>query len=320
MENISSIVLYNDGELELKVSLNEETIWLRQDEISLLFNVDRTSVTKHINKILQDNEVEENSNVQKMHFANSDKLVKIYSLDIILAIGYRTNSSKAIKFRKWATSILKNYILNGYIINSDKITNERFVSLENDVNVLKSQMNTVKSLIKNNTLETAQGIFYDGQIYDAYIFVNDLLRGAKNEIILIDNYIDDTVLTLFSKVPNIQVTIYTHSISKQLKLDYEKYSKQYNNITLKTFKNSHDRFLILDKKEILHIGASLKDLGKKWFAFSKINIDVDDLLSKLNQEEIVVFFYVSFNASTAFLPNYREILESYQPLFEILYL
>ncbi|MDD4329640.1 MAG: RhuM family protein [Aliarcobacter sp.] len=110
MENISNIVLYNDGELELKVSLNEETIWLRQDEISLLFDVGRTSVTKHINKILQDNEVEENSNVQKMHFANSDKPVKIYSLDIILAVGYRTNSSKAIKFRKWATSILKNYI------------------------------------------------------------------------------------------------------------------------------------------------------------------------------------------------------------------
>ena len=120
MENISNIVLYNDGELELKVSLNEETIWLRQDEISLLFTVDRTSVTKHINKILQDNEVEENSNVQKMHFANSDKPVKIYSLDIVLAVGYRTNSSKAIKFRKWATSILKNYITNGYVINGEK--------------------------------------------------------------------------------------------------------------------------------------------------------------------------------------------------------
>ena len=120
MVNISNIVLYNDGELELKVSLNEEMIWLRQDEISLLFDVDRTSVTKHINKILQDNEVEENSNVQKMHFTNSDKPVKIYSLDIILAVGYRTNSSKAIKFRKWATSILKNYITNGYVINGEK--------------------------------------------------------------------------------------------------------------------------------------------------------------------------------------------------------
>jgi hypothetical protein len=110
-----------------------------------------------------------------------------------------------------------------------------------------------------------------------------LLRSAKNEIILIDNYIDDTVLTLFSKVPTIQVTIYTHSISKQLKLDYEKYSKQYFNITLKTLKNSHDRFLILDSKEIFHIGASLKDLGKKWFAFSKINLEVERLIERLDK-------------------------------------
>ena len=143
MENISNIVLYHDGELELKISLNEETIWHRQDEISLLFNVDRTSITKHINKILKDNEVEENSNVQKMHFANSDKPVKLFSLDIILALSYRKNSSKAIKFRQWATSILKNYIQNSYVINGEKITNERFISLKNNVNILKSQINDI---------------------------------------------------------------------------------------------------------------------------------------------------------------------------------
>ena len=190
-------------------------------------------------------------------------------------------SSKAIKFRQWATSVLKNYITNGYVINGEKITNERFVALENDVNILKSQMNTVQSLIKNNTLETAQGIFYDGQIYDAYVFANDLLRGAKNEIILIDNYIDYTVFTLFSKFPTIQVTIYTQIISKQLQLDFQKYSKQYSNITLKTFQNAHDRFLILDSKELFHIGASLKDLGKKWFAFSKIDLEIKELIQKL---------------------------------------
>ena len=119
------------------------------------------------------------------------------------------------------------------------------------------------------------------EIYDSYSFISDLLRSAKYEIILIDNYIDDSVLTLFSKTPNIKVTIYTNIISKQLKLDFEKYSKQYNNITIKTFKDSHDRFLILDNKEIYHIGASLKDLGKKWFAFSKINLEIIELLKKL---------------------------------------
>ena len=280
MDNISNIVLYNDGELELKVSVNEETIWLTQKQLSELFSVEIHTINYHIKNIYKQKELNKNSTirifriVQKEGNREIQRNIEHYNLDMIISIGYRVNSITATKFRQWATSILKNYIKNGYVINADKITNERFVNLENDVNILKSQMNDVKSLIKNNTLETTQGIFYDGQIYDSYSFISDLLRSAKNEIILIDNYIDDIVLTLFSKTPNIKVTIYTNTISKQLKLDFEKYSKQYNNITLKTFKNSHDRFLIIDKKEIYHIGASLKDLGKKWFAFSKMNLEI----------------------------------------------
>ena len=287
MDNISNIVLYNDGELELKVSVNEETIWLTQKQLSELFSVVVHTINYHIKNIYKQKELNKNSTirifriVQKEGNREIQRNIEHYNLDMIISIGYRVNSITATKFRQWATSILKNYIKNGYVINADKITNERFVNLENDVNILKSQMNDVKSLIKNNTLETTQGIFYDGQIYDSYSFISDLLRSAKNEIILIDNYIDDIVLTLFSKTPNIKVTIYTNTISKQLKLDFEKYSKQYNNITLKTFKNSHDRFLIIDKKEIFHIGASLKDLGKKWFAFSKMNLEISELLEKL---------------------------------------
>ena len=287
MDNISNIVLYNDGELELKVSVNEETIWLTQKQLSELFSVEIHTINYHIKNIYKQKELNKNSTirifriVQKEGNREIQRNIEHYNLDMIISIGYRVNSITATKFRQWATSILKNYIKNGYVINADKITNERFVNLENDVNILKSQMNDVKSLIKKNTLETTQGIFYDGQIYDSYSFISDLLRSAKNEIILIDNYIDDIVLTLFSKTPNIKVTIYTNTISKQLKLDFEKYSKQYNNITLKTFKNSHDRFLIIDKKEIYHIGASLKDLGKKWFAFSKMNLEISELLEKL---------------------------------------
>ena len=287
MDNISNIVLYNDGELELKVSVNEETIWLTQKQLSELFSVEIHTINYHIKNIYKQKELNKNSTirifriVQKEGNREIQRNIEHYNLDMIISIGYRVNSITATKFRQCSTSILKNYIKNGYVINADKITNERFVNLENDVNILKSQMNDVKSLIKNNTLETTQGIFYDGQIYDSYSFISDLLRSAKNEIILIDNYIDDIVLTLFSKTPNIKVTIYTNTISKQLKLDFEKYSKQYNNITLKTFKNSHDRFLIIDKKEIYHIGASLKDLGKKWFAFSKMNLEISELLEKL---------------------------------------
>lgn len=158
---------------------------------------------------------------------------------------------------------------------------QRFSQIEQKLLTHEDNFEKIFKAIESKQTTQNQGIFYDGQIYDAYSFVLDLIRGAKNEIILIDNYIDDTVLTLFSKTSNIKVTIYTNIISKQLKLDFEKYSKQYDNITLKTFKDSHDRFLILDNKEIYHIGASLKDLGKKWFAFSKINLEISELLEKL---------------------------------------
>ena len=290
MQDLSNLVVYNDGELELKVSVDSETIWLTQKQIAEVFGVNIPAISKHIKNIYKDNELNEFSTVsileivQKEGNRNIVRNIEHYNLDIVLSVGYRTNSVKAIKFRHWATSVLKNYIQNGYVINGEKITNDRFVSLENDVNILKSQMNKINSKIKENNLEFNQNIFFDGQIYDAYSFVNDLLKLAKSEIVLIDNYIDDTVFTLFSKYPNINFTIYTSTISKQLKLDFEKYSKQYKNISLKTFKSSHDRFLIIDKKEIYHLGASLKDLGKKWFAFSKMSLNslnLDDILHNL---------------------------------------
>ena len=279
--NGSDIVIYNDGELELNISVTEDTLWLTQTQLCNIFEKDQSVISRHIKNIFKDNEVDEKSNMQKMHTANSDKPVNFYSLDIVLAVGYRTNSSKAIKFRQWATSVLKSYIQNGYAINGDKITNERFVSLESDVATLKSQMGEFKALVNVDTLKTKEGIFFDGQIYDAYVFINDLLKSAKSEVVLIDNYIDDTVFTLFSKYPNLKIKIYTQTITKQLSLDYQKYQAQYQNIELLEFKNAHDRFIILDGIEIYHIGASLKDLGKKWFAFSKFEMDALEILGRL---------------------------------------
>ena len=281
-ENISNIIVYNDGELELKVSVENETIWLTQTQLCNIFEKDQSVISRHNNNIFKDNEVDEKSNMQKIHIANSDKPVSFYSLDIILAVGYRTNSSKAIKFRQWATSILKNYIQNGYVINGEKITNERFLSLENEVINLKSKVENISNSLENNSLKPKQGIFYDGQVFDAYVFVNDLLKSAVEEVILIDNYIDESVFTLFSKYTNIKIQIYTANITKQLKLDFEKYQTQYQNIELKEFKNSHDRFLIIDKKEVYHLGASVKNLGKKWFAFSKFEIESFDILKRVN--------------------------------------
>ncbi len=280
MSKNKQIIIYRNGEIALKVSVDKNTIWLTQKDLVKLFEKDQSVISRHIRNIFKDKEVNEKSNMQKMHIANSDKPVTFYSLDIVLAVGYRTNSSKAIQFRKWATKILKQYIYDGYVINAEKITYQRFNELENDVNLLKQKM----KLLEQQTLEPKQGIFYDGQIFDAHKFVSDLIRKANKNIILIDNYIDDSVLTLFSKrKKGVLVTIYTKKITKQLQLDLKKFNSQYDPIQIKVFNKSHDRFLIIDEKEIYHIGASLKDLGKKWFAFSKLDIDNINILSRLKK-------------------------------------
>ena len=283
-KNKSNIIVYNDGELELKVSLENETVWLNRNQIAELFGRDVKTIGKHITNVFNDGELNRIAVVANFATTAIDgKIYNIeyYNLDVIISIGYRVKSQKGVRFRQWATSVLKNYIQNGFVINSDKITNDRFVSLENEVRFLKSKVENISNLLEDKTLKAKQGIFYDGQIFDAYVFVNDLLKSVVDEVILIDNYIDETVFTLFSKYPNIRTKIYTQNISKQLKLDFEKYQKQYKNIELFEFKNSHDRFLIIDKKDIYHLGASLKDLGKKWFAFSKFEIENLKILKKL---------------------------------------
>ena len=286
-ENKSNIIVYNDGELELKVSLENETVWLNRNQIAELFGRDVKTIGKHITNVFNDGELEQISTVANFATVQNEggreilRDIEYYNLDVIISIGYRVKSQKGVRFRQWATSVLKNYIQNGFIINSDKITNDRFVSLENEVKFLKSKVENISNSLEDKTLKAKQGIFYDGQIFDAYVFVNNLIKTAISEIILIDNYIDETVFTIFSKYPNIRTKIYTQNISKQLKLDFEKYQKQYKNIELFEFKNSHDRFLIIDKKDIYHLGASLKDLGKKWFAFSKFEIENLKILEKL---------------------------------------
>ena len=177
--------------------------------------------------------------------------------------------------------IINSFVkMRKYIVYNASIF-QRFTQIEQKMITYDENFNKLFSALDDKTLKPSEGIFYDGQIFDSYSFINDLLKLAQKEVILIDNYVDDTVFTLFSKYQNINFIIYTNAISKQLNLDFEKYQTQYKNITLKTFKNSHDRFLILDKKEMYHLGASLKDLGKKWFAFSKMNFSIDGMLSKL---------------------------------------
>jgi hypothetical protein len=280
----SNVIIYQDGELGLKVSLDNGTVWLRQDEISNLFEKDRSVITRHIKNIFKDQEVDKKSNVQKMHFANSDKPVMLYSLDIILAVGYRTNSAKAIKFRQWSTNILRNYILNGYAINEERLTDQRFKHLENDVKKLQDKVDSFSKIIASRDPVAEQGIFYENQIFDAYKFVSDLFRSAKKSILIIDNYIDDSVLVHLTKVAkNVKVKILTKSISDQLALDVKKFNSQYFPIEVIAFTHAHDRFIIIDYKDVYHVGASLKDLGKKWFAFSKIEKSDMELLGRLEK-------------------------------------
>ena len=277
---MNDLVKYNNGEIELTVSIENDTIWLTQKQIAELFDKDIRTVNEHIQAIYNEEELFENSTIRNFRIVQKEGKRKVsrdvlhYNLDVIISIGYRANSKKATKFRQWATSVLKEYISKGYAINTHRITEQRLLNLEND-------MERVKSKIKNDTLEIKQGVFYNGQFFDAHVFVASLISQAKESVILIDNYMDETTLALFAKKPNIKIELFTQSIPKQLSAAVAKYNKQYTNITLKTTNKFHDRFLIIDKKELYHIGASLKDLGNKTFAFSRLEIDLLDFLGKL---------------------------------------
>ena len=274
------IILYQpDSSIQLEVRMENETVWLTQMQMSILFGRDRTVISKHIRNIFIEGELQENvvcANFAHttLHGAMKDKTQTIelqyYNLDVIISVGYRVKSKQGTVFRQWANSVLKDYILRGYAIS------QRFEHLEYRVTETEKKID----FFVRSALPPVQGVFYDGQIFDAYTFVADLIKSAKKSIVLIDNYIDETVLLLLSKrTKDVDATIYTAIISPQLQLDLEKHNTQYPPVCIKTFARSHDRFLFIDN-DVYHIGASLKDLGKKWFAFSKIEIGTTLLLPK----------------------------------------
>ena len=268
-----SVISYRseDGTIQLDVQLVDDNVWLTQAQMTELFQKDRTTITRHINNAFKENEVDEKSNVRFLHIAFSDKPVKFYSLDVIIAVGYRVKSKRGTDFRKWALPVIKDYMLRGYAVNN------RLDRLEVKVYKLEEKTSEIETEIKGQ-LPPHEGIFYNGQIFDAYNFMSDLIRKAKREIILIDNYIDDTVFTMLNKRnENVSATIYTSNISKNLKLDLAKHNSQYPPINIELFTKSHDRFLIIDD-DVYHVGASLKDLGKRLFVFSKLHFRKEELL------------------------------------------
>ena len=287
MENKGEIIVYqSDTTLQLKVRMEDETVWLTQAQMVELFQRDVSVISRHINNIFKEGELEKKSNLHFLQIANSDKPLTLYSLDVIISVGYRVKSQRGTQFRIWANKVLKDYMLKGYVMDKridriEQTLSEQVDKLIIHDNMLVDHDKKIDFFIKTS-LPPVEGVFYDGQLFDAYKFVADLIRTATTSLILIDNYIDDTVLTLFTKrIPGIKVTIYTAQISKQLSLDLQRHNSQYEPIDIRQFNQSHDRFLIVDEKELYHIGASLKDLGKKWFAFSKIQLDIRELLSHL---------------------------------------
>jgi len=274
------IVIYkafDQAEFQIEVRVEDETVWLNRNQIAILFDRDVKTIGKHIANVLKE-ELRSFSVVANFATTASDgKVYQVehYSLDMNISVGYRVKSQRGIQFRIWANKVLKEYLLKGYVVN------HRLERIENDVFYLKKKVDDIDFLINTN-LPPKEGIFYDGQIFDAYQFVSDIVKSAKKSIVLIDNYVDESVLTLLSKRnKSVEATIYTASISTQLKLDLKKFNAQYPTIHVKTFTKSHDRFLIIDDETVYHIGASLKDLGKKWFAFSKIELDATEMIRKL---------------------------------------
>lgn len=284
----NEIILYrpNEATQHIEVRIENETVWLNRQQIASLFGRDVKTIGKHINNALKE-ELEGISTVANfaiVHFEGERKVqrnIEYFNLDVILSVGYRVKSKQGIHFRIWANKVLKNHLLEGYTINNR--INLLELKLNTDIDKLTKKMNEIELIISTNELPI-QGVFFDGQIFDAYELMSKIIRSAKKEIILIDNYIDESVLMhLGKRAANVEAIIYTRKITKQLELDLDKYNSQYAPILVRELCESHDRFLIIDRNELYHIGASLKDLGKRWFAFSKLNEFLPDILKKLEK-------------------------------------
>ena len=278
------IVLYQPNEtIQLEVHLKDETVWLTQQQIADLFGVKQPAISKHIANIYKSGELEEEGTYSILEYMGHDGkqlyTTKAYNLDMILSVGYRVNSTNATRFRQWANRVLKDYLLRGYAFN------QRLANIEHQVDeqraILAAHEEKIDFFVRTS-LPPVEGIFYEGEIYGAYSFVSDLIRSAKTRIVLIDNYIDDRVLTMLDKRNDgVKATIYTKNFTKQLSLDIAQHNKQFAPIDVEPFNLSHDRFLIIDDA-VYHIGASLKDLGKAWFAFTKMNdISAEELLGRI---------------------------------------
>lgn len=282
----NEIILYQPDEAaeHIEVRIDDKTVWLSQEQMARLFDRNRVAITQHIGNIFKEGELKKEVVCKEFlltthHGAIQGKTqtakVQLYNLDVIISVGYRVKSKQGTQFRIWATHVLRDYLLKGYALN------QRVDRIENNVEKLSNEVNKISLQLKTQQIPT-HGIFFDGQVFDAYVFVSDIIKKAEIEIILIDNYINEsTLIHLSKKKAKVKVLLYTKNISKQLALDVKKANEQYRDFDIRALTVSHDRFLIIDRKELYHIGASLKDLGKKWFALSRMDSLVKEVLNKI---------------------------------------
>ncbi|MBO7445870.1 MAG: virulence RhuM family protein [Bacteroidales bacterium] len=273
------VIYYVEENINLEVRVADDTVWLSQAQMALLFGTQRQAITKHLKHIYEVHELEKlaTSSILELHQKEGTRQVKrfveFYNLDVIISVGFRVNTQKGIEFRQWANRLLKNYFVYGFPIE------ERFEKIEQRVYKAEQQ---IKQIVQT-TLPPKAGLFFNGETFDAYVFVANLIRSAQEDIKLVDNFIDDSVLLLLSKrQTEVTATIYTEHISLQLQADIRKYNTQYPPVTIKEVEKVHDRFLILDHHRLYHYGASFKDLGKRLFVVSEIEEPaVTDALMKV---------------------------------------
>ena len=266
--------------ISLEVRLENDTVWLTANQMSVLFDREESNIRRHIINIFNEDELERDINVHFLHVNGVKKPVPYYTLDVVISVGFRVKSKQGILFRQWANKVLKEYLLRGYTVNQrinlleDKI-DRKFAEHEAKLENINQQID----FFVRTSLPPVEGVFHNGQIFDAYKFATDLIKSANKSLVLIDNYIDESVLLMLSKRKSgVSADIYTYPISQTLKQDLQRHNRQYSPINIHNHTTSHDRFLIIDDTEVYHIGASLKDLGKKLFAFSKLNIPPSAIL------------------------------------------
>ena len=286
----NEIIIYQPNEsLSLDVRVEDESVWLTQSQIVELFDSSKANISEHLKHIFDSGELAKEATVRKFRTVRQEgnrsvtRNIEFFNLDVIISVGYRVNTVRGIQFRQWANKVLKEYLLRGYAVN------QRLMQLEDRIDRHFSeydrhllQLDEKVDFFVRSSLQPTEGIFFDGQIFDAYAFVADLIRKAKKRIVVIDSYVDDSVLVQLSKRNSgVTVDIYDGKISQQLRQDVARHNAQYPGVTLHPYNKAHDRFLIIDE-DVYHIGHSLKDLGKKLFAFSKMEVMTGtELISQL---------------------------------------